>query len=379
MASNKSHLLFCGFNQDSNLLSVGTYDGYKIYNCDPFGKCFFKLQGATSIVEMLFSTSLVALVEKEDGNNRKLKLVNTKKGTTICELTFPTPLLSVKLNRKRLLAVLEEQIYVYDISNMLLLHTIETCGNLFSVCALSPNSANCYLAYPDTETKNTRPELETSSAALSSLTVSGRVIVWDAVHCKEITVIQAHKDPLSILEFNADGTMLATASENGRIIRVYSIPSGERLYQFRRGSLPAQVYSIAFHPDSTLLAVSSSTQTVHIYRLSSYSLPSKPQPVPSSTTQPRRESLFRRSSRSIVGTVGGYLPQSVSGMLDPERDFAFAHIPGDKVSSTVAFSGENSNINVATFDGNLYTFRINTSTGGECSLINHFSIGLSAT
>ena len=35
----------------------------------------------------------------------------------------------MKLNRKRLVVVLEDQIYVYDISNMKLLHTIETSPN----------------------------------------------------------------------------------------------------------------------------------------------------------------------------------------------------------------------------------------------------------
>ena len=49
--------------------------------------------------------------------------------TTICELTFPTSILAVKLNRKRLIVVLEEQIYVYDISNMKLLHTLLTSPN----------------------------------------------------------------------------------------------------------------------------------------------------------------------------------------------------------------------------------------------------------
>jgi autophagy-related protein 18 len=35
----------------------------------------------------------------------------------------------VRLNRKRLAVVLEEQIYLYDISNMKLLYTIETSPN----------------------------------------------------------------------------------------------------------------------------------------------------------------------------------------------------------------------------------------------------------
>lgn len=292
-------------------------------------------------------------------------------------MTFPTPLLAVKLNRKRLLAVLEEQIYVYDISNMLLLHTIETTSNVFAVCALSPNSENCYLAYPDSRDHEPRTEGESSSPNVSNSAVSGQVILWDVINCKQITKIEAHKDSLACLAFNSDGTMLATASDNGRIIRVFAIPSGQRLYQFRRGSLPAQIYSIAFHPDSSLLTVTSSTQTVHIFRLKEvYSNLERQGLLPSSP--PPKESLLRRSSRSLIGTVGGYLPQSVSGMLDPERDFAYAHIPGDKVTSIAAFGPDNTIVNVATYDGNLYSFRVNLRTGGECAMVNHFCVGLTA-
>lgn len=47
----------------------------------------------------------------------------------ICELTFPTSVLAVKMNRKRLVAVLEEQIYIYDIATMKHVYTIETGAN----------------------------------------------------------------------------------------------------------------------------------------------------------------------------------------------------------------------------------------------------------
>jgi hypothetical protein len=49
--------------------------------------------------------------------------------STICELLFPTSILGVKLNRKRMVVVLEEEIYIYDVSTMKLLHTIETNVN----------------------------------------------------------------------------------------------------------------------------------------------------------------------------------------------------------------------------------------------------------
>ena len=99
---------------------------------------------------MLFCTSLIALVGAADqpqSSPRKLQIVNTKVGldeplphrnnllsssqrqSMICELLFPSSILAVKLNRKTLVIVLEAEIYIYDISNMRLLHVIETTPN----------------------------------------------------------------------------------------------------------------------------------------------------------------------------------------------------------------------------------------------------------
>lgn len=47
----------------------------------------------------------------------------------ICELLFPSSIQAVKMNRKTLVIVLETEIYIYDISNMRLLHVIETMPN----------------------------------------------------------------------------------------------------------------------------------------------------------------------------------------------------------------------------------------------------------
>jgi len=56
-------------------------------------------------------------------------LTPQQRGSTICELLFPNSILAVKMNRKTLVVVLETEIYIYDISNMKLLHVIETTPN----------------------------------------------------------------------------------------------------------------------------------------------------------------------------------------------------------------------------------------------------------
>lgn len=82
------------------------------------------------------------------------------------------------------------------------------------------------------------------------------------------TMIPAHDSPLAAISFSSTGTLIATASEKGTVIRVFRVSDGTRLHEFRRGvKRYAKIYSLAFSADSMFLAASSNTETVHIFRL----------------------------------------------------------------------------------------------------------------
>ncbi|KAJ1915888.1 autophagy protein [Mycoemilia scoparia] len=314
---SNSDILFINFNQDYSCVSVGTANGYRIYNCDPFGKCYTKQDGGIGIVEMLFCTSLVALVGSGSQaalSPRRLQITNTKRQSIICELTFPTTILSVKLNRRRLVVLLEEQIYVYDISNMKLHHTIETAPNPSAIFAMSPNGENCYIAYPQPSTSTSAALYNNSGSSNRHQSgssgggrskqhqhVSGDVVIFDANTCETITIIQAHKSGISCLCINQSGTLLATASDKGTVIRVFSIPDGTNVAQFRRGTYPAKIHSISFNANSTLLCVSSDSDTVHIFRLEDGRVSGRKK---SSLSQHNDQGYNRRNShRSIESTA----------------------------------------------------------------------------
>lgn len=445
-------LLSVNFNQDHSCIAVGTRDGYSITNCEPFGRVYTNQFGATSLVEMLFCTSLVALVAtsdsdpKSNASPRRLQIVNTKRQSVICELLFPTAILGVKLNRRRLVVVLEQEIYIYDISNMKLLHTIETSPNPMAICALSPSSENCFLAYPSPVPSPTSPFANTSGASSSSSATSGGnsspgdVLIFDLLSLTVTNVIQAHKTPISALTFNSAGTLLATASDKGTVIRVFSVPGAQKLHQFRRGSYAARIYSLNFNAVSTLLCVSSATETVHIFKLSSSkgggagpwrggpgfdgssisaspslnsfdanseasstSPPgsanglgrnggyeafmgkggknkngsSKPAGSGSSGSGGLSGSLRRRSvalGRGLTGSVGGYLPNSLTEMWEPSRDFAFLKLPTPGVSSVVALSPTTPQVMVVTSEGYFYSYNIDLEHGGECVLMKQYSL-----
>ncbi|KAJ1893562.1 autophagy protein [Kickxella alabastrina] len=417
-----SDLLFINFNQDYSCLSVGTKNGYKIYNCEPFGKCYARSEGGIGTVEMLFCTSLVALVGSGDQpalSPRRLQIINTKRQSIICELTFPTTILAVKLNRRRLIAVLEEQIYVYDISNMKLLHTIETPPNPLAICTMSPSSENCFIAYPTPASLSAPPS---KPGAVGEIPATTDVMVFDANSCEAINIIRAHKSPVSCLAMNREGTMLATASDKGTVIRVFGLPGAHKIAQFRRGAYPAKIHSITFNATSTLLLVSSDTDTVHIFRIAdggrnkaasasntanttlrhsdSYASSitsfadsdSVPDPYsPNGNGNGRHngskgrghqqqsaapfEGMLRRASwkglvnSKIVGRAAQFMPDVISEMWEPSRDFAFLKLPKSNIQSIAAMSSSTPQIMVVTSDGYFYQYSIDLDKGGECVLL----------
>ncbi|KAF8223979.1 WD40 repeat-like protein [Tricholoma matsutake] len=421
------NMLFANFNQDFSCVSVGTRRGYSITNCDPFGRVYTMNDGARGIVEMLFCTSLIALVGAADipqSSPRKLQIVNTKRQSMICELLFPSSILSVKLNRKTLVIVLETEIYIYDISNMRLLHVIETTPNPEAVCALSPSADSSYFAYPSPIPSPTSPLAAQSSTAPPPpppphQQQSGDVLLFSTRSLTVANVIQAHKSPLSYLAINSTGSLLATSSDKGTVIRVWSIPGAEKLYQFRRGTREARIYSINFNVVSSLLAVSSAHDTVHIFKLgqqrssSSGSVAStnaiagpsskngreRPGSPPESIDS--REgvqgqglesgyeafiekkkagsgvsSILRRRSlqmtKTLTHSMGGYLPNTLTEMWEPSRDFAFLRLPTSGARCVVALSGTMPHVMVISSEGYFYLYSIDLENGGECALIKQY-------
>ncbi|QFZ26964.1 putative autophagy-related protein [Clavispora lusitaniae] len=289
--SEESNVNFITFNQDATCVAVGLSTGYKIYTFSPkFLKCYdIKKNESVGILEMLYSTSLMAIVplgEEPGSSPRKLKIVNTKRGTTICDLIFPSTVLSVKLSRHRMVVVLEEQIYIYDIATMKLLHTIETSPNASGLCTLSDaaldESGNTLLAYPSPPKTithdsllvtgiNTNGGLNSVQNNIQSVSNApnrvGDVIIFDMKSLQPLAVIEAHKSALAAMCLSSDGKLLATASDKGTIVRVFNVETGVKMFQFRRGTYPTTIYSLNFSKGNNYVIATSSSGTVHIFRL----------------------------------------------------------------------------------------------------------------
>ena len=117
---------------------------------------------------------------------------------------------------------------------------------------------------------------------------------------------------------------------------MFEIPSGTKKYEFRRGTYPATIYSLAFDKDSRLLSVSSDSDTIHIFKLEPH-------------------------GSSLIGSV-------VGESWDASRAFARLHLPSARLPS-LCVSSMKGQVLVVTADGYFHVYSLDVEKGGECKLL----------
>lgn len=346
-----SGVFFVNFNQNVTSLAVGTKSGYKLFSLshvEQLEQIYVNEEiKDVCIVERHFSSSLVAIVSLS--SPRKLKVCHFKKGTEICNYSYSNTILAVKLNRLRLVVCLEESLYIHNLRDMKVLHTIrDTPPNPRGLCSLSINNDRCYLAYPGSST-------------------IGEVQIFDANTLQTKLMIPAHDNPLAALAFDPNGTKLATASEKGTVIRVFGASDGQKLYEFRRGMKRCvNIYSLSFSEDSLFLCASSNTETVHIFKLEN---PKEIKP----TEEP--QGWIGYFGRALMNSAS-YLPSQVTEMFSQGRAFATVHLPfsGLKNVCALAVIQKSPRVLIASADGFLYIYNFDPVEGGDCTLIKQHRV-----
>lgn len=429
---------YIGLNQEKTCIVTNLRGGYDIFKMDPLLKIASNTKGKYGIIEMYGSSSLVAVVgsgEDPSYSPRHLHLVNLIDSSEICNLTYISSIIRVKMTLNRLVVALVDRIYIYSLKDMKLLHTINDLNNDKGILSVSYNLQNNILCYSistpignpetsymgskDVSTKsiainNNRnmdllpteylpplppqsdeikgsAEVESDSSEYSgpfsasdtpkynNTKISGDIAIFDLNSLQPRFIIEAHKSSIIIVTLSNDGTLLATASKLGTIIRVFDVSSGERIAQFRRGRYPSKIKCISFSNDNKYLIVSSSSNNLHIFSIKTTSSPHDVNiaqinnPDDNNTLQtsfndmdedrldelsnvsefdddnddfvvldnqhksvkyPRNMKAFLKSSsralsRGATKHFNKYFINSSTSKMDPKRNIAYCRIPGD--------------------------------------------------
>ncbi|KAF8822982.1 WD domain, G-beta repeat-containing protein [Cardiosporidium cionae] len=242
------------FNQNASGFICTTTKGIRVYTCEPLFE-FTKHEypnwdiGPCVVGQMLYKTNCFIVVSADE--KKKVKIWNDQSKKVVGELRSRVDVIQVCIARYILAMITEYAIYVYKCEYMSPLQVIQTGRNPCGLCSIA----------------NVDTSVEWKIACPAN--VAGAVRILTSEGGRSNHVFTAHKAPLFNLAFNYDGSMIASASSKGTVVRVFSVFEGNLLYEFRRGTPSSMISCITFRRDDMFLATASSTSTVHIFKLCS--------------------------------------------------------------------------------------------------------------
>lgn len=174
---------------------------------------------------MLFKSNFVALVgggPKPRFPPNQVMIWDDNERCVRGEIAFKSPVRSVRLGMNRIAVALHQKVLLYDIDSLRLLQTIETAPNPKGLLALSPSEDGAVVASPGLQPGQVRIQ-----------------------HLNTNVLTFIHEDSLSALALSHNGKYVATASQKGTLIRVFSTTDGNKVSELQRGSDPATAFFIA--------------------------------------------------------------------------------------------------------------------------------------
>lgn len=201
---------------------------------------------------------------------------NTKERSEICHICFDALIYAVKMNHRRLVVLLREEVHILDLRSMKRLHVIERATSPWldpAVASLCTAQDRGYLALPLTlapvnmQTPNCAVHPSALAQGVGKLEVRiGLVSIVDTNTLQPVGTLLAHRSPVQALCLNMTGHLLATVSAKASVVRVFSVPALELLCVFRRGATPCRIFGLNFSRDSEYLCLAASSGTVHVFR-----------------------------------------------------------------------------------------------------------------
>uniref|UniRef100_A0A8C3HX51 WD repeat domain 45 n=1 Tax=Chrysemys picta bellii TaxID=8478 RepID=A0A8C3HX51_CHRPI len=204
------------FNQDQSCFCCAMESGVRIYNVEP-----------------LMEKGHLVLIwdDAREGKGGKDKLV--------LEFTFTKPALAVRMRHDKIIIVLRNRIYVYSFpENPTKLFEFDTRDNPKGLCDLCPSLEKQLLVFPGHKCGSLQlVDLSSTQPGTSSAPFT----------------INAHQGEIACVSLNQPGTVVASASRQGTLIRLFDTQSKEKLVELRRGTDPATLYCYPpLLPDASL-------------------------------------------------------------------------------------------------------------------------------
>jgi len=252
--SSAERILCISLNQNHTCFTVGTTQGFRVYEISPLKIRYRREWGSgIGIAELYMRSNIVALVgggsvPRHPPN--KVVVWDDYQAKSIAELEFATDIRGLKLRQERLLVALDNSIFVYNFKDLSYLLQFSTAVNPSGLVMMNLGQPILEMFPGDSQ----------GSLFLRTEKIDDRG--GATVSDKKI---MAHNGALACFATTFDGKLVATASDKGTLIRVWNTETGALEKELRRGAENAHIHSMCFSEDGSMLAVTSSRGTCHIF------------------------------------------------------------------------------------------------------------------
>lgn len=292
---------------------------------------------------MLYKTNLVLLVGLTNFSNdfspNKVTIWTTSKHLVLCtSFPFKSKISIAKINKVRMVIVESNRLHIYSTTDMKSLHTFDFLDISLGKLVLSGNSEkNIWVCYSTSKDE-------------------GMINVYDTLYPTSIiTQIKAHKSPILKMCLNNEGDRLATCSCKGTIIRIFSLPKGEKICTFKRGISSAFIFCLNFSGNSEKLISTSDTGMIHIFDI-------KAELENKEKNNNESSGFIKLLGRGLVTVISSIIPQDYEDSFGTQG--AAINFTSDylKMSNLVGFCIDKTReVYCFTSDGTYYLFHINYS------------------
>ena len=300
------------------------------------------------MVTMLYKTNIFGIVGSDNNKEYKQNQViiwDDFANKILYKITLNEKVLNLKLRRDKAFIVCKQKIYIlnpyneYNVSGIL-----ETGLNPNGLIAINYTEGNTIIVYPSSDENKEKGELTIKN-----------------LDNNDVKYHSPHNHKVAYISLSYNGLLLATASEDGKKIRIFETENLEKLQELNRGKEKAEIKYISIDFKNQFLAASSERGTIHIWSLSQ-SLDKLKKSGKLKLNEGTNNEKISNAGSAFAG-----LPTFLGGGFF-DNEWSFAQVRLDEPYSIFHFGLDNSLI-IITSSGKYYKAKIDLKKGGDCQIL----------
>lgn len=300
MFGTKETITSIQFNQDSTCFIAGRVDGFSIYHTDPYRELYRRMFAdgfGVKVAAMLYRTSLIAFTGDRSENLRRyvaqcqeyqrqnaradvprarfahlyspahipfdgceqqfqpniVYIYDDAVGKILGRLRYRSEVFAIRMRKDCVCVATANQIYIHSLSDLTLLDVVNTADYAppFQVSTTDDDFLVAYVCPGQPGRVGLNFYLFSDADGTENQVVR--------------RYIDAHRSNITALQLSQDGQYLATGSEAGRTVRVFSPTTQQPVASWRRGADQAVITGIHFSQHNDYSVVCSTKGTVHVF------------------------------------------------------------------------------------------------------------------